>query len=135
MRPQEVEPGDILAQALRSILQTIEYTRALDELIEGGCACFADYAGAGSEQRLEWGELHTRYVEVVEAAISEELDSLECSAEELFDYARSVGADAKSDRLLSKLLAMSDYEAFCGVMHAAHCQGHRPMRLIEREMD
>ena len=30
VRPQEVEPGDILAQALRSILQTIEYTRALE---------------------------------------------------------------------------------------------------------
>lgn len=108
-----------------------------DALIEGHCDCFADYDGPESEQRLEWGELHTRYVELVEGAIADELGHLECSDQELFEYARSVGggADGSADRLMSKLLAHSDYHAFCELMRSAHGAGHVPASLVDREMD
>ena len=94
----------------------------LDKLIDDYCAAFADYLPNG-EQRLEWTNLHNRYVALVEDGVAEALEDMECSAEELAEYARSFhtdGSNAEADRLLTKFLAMGEYSSFCAVMKKAH---------------
>ena len=99
---------------------------ALEELIEAHAHSFAEYE-AGTEQRLEWTEVHQQYVEVVESCIAEALSDFECSAEELVAYAQrhngEGGSRAAADKLLCRLLAMGDYAAFCSLMREAHERG------------
>jgi hypothetical protein len=115
--------SEVLTAALRSILGAIEAEDEIDDLIDGHCEAFAEYE-EGGEQALEWTELHQRYVSLVDAAIREHLDELECTDEEVFEYACNYGAaDEATARLLSKFTALSDYARFCTMMHEAHERG------------
>jgi hypothetical protein len=114
--------SDVLAEALRLVLRSVARIDGLDELIEAHCAEFAGYMADG-EQQLTWTDLHGRYVTLVESGIADALDELDCTAEELFEYARtfhSDGRNTEADRLLTRLLAMADYASFCIVMRRAH---------------
>lgn len=117
-----VKGSEVLAEALRLVLRSIARMDELDKLIDDYCAAFADYLPNG-EQRLEWTNLHNRYVALVEDGVAEALEDMECSAEELAEYARSFhtdGSNAEADRLLTKFLAMGEYSSFCAVMKKAH---------------
>ena len=65
----------------------------------------------------------TPQVALVEQGIAETLEELECSAEEVFEYAKVYGGDPAADRFLTKLLAQSDYGTFCAMMQQAHVRG------------
>ena len=107
----------MLAQALRGILKAIAREEVIDEYVSSNAADFADYSERHSEHRLAWTELHGKYVELVELAVQEELDDLECTTAQLFSFARAHGAeDAAARRHLQKLIALSDYSAFCAMM-------------------
>lgn len=121
-----VHGGEVLAQALRVVMKAISRMEELDEFIDGNAASFAEYHGPDGEQRLEWTQLHCQYVGLVEAAVREALEDLDCTDVELFEYARKFhddGQHAEADRLTWKLLAMSDYSGFCRVMMEAHEHG------------
>jgi len=123
--PEEVKGGEVLAEALRVVLKEISNMDELDEFIDGNAAGFADFE-AGDEQRLEWTSAFHRYVELIERATVTALEDLECSAEEVLEYARAFrGSDgAEHERLMSRLLNMSDYQAFCKMMREQHdCGG------------
>ena len=116
-----VRGGDVLAEALKLVLKSIARTEALDAFVDANASVFATYAPDG-EQTLEWTELHQQYVRIVEGGIAEALDELECSAEELFEYASAfipTEKHDKADKLLCKLLAMNDYACFCDLMVSA----------------
>ena len=117
-----VAGSEVLAEALRLVLRSVARIDGLDELIDAHSAEFAAYTADG-EQQLGWTDLHGRYVSLVEEGIAEALDELDCTAEELFDYARTFhldGRNTEADRLLRRLLAMGDYTSFCAVMRRAH---------------
>ena len=119
----EVKGGDVLAEAIRAVLRSISRIDALDELIDGQCSRFAEW-DASAEQDLSLTPIFNDYVSLAEAGISEALDELECSDAELFDYARCYHAEsAESERLLSRLLAFSDYASFAKMMREAHARG------------
>ena len=117
-------PQSRAARSCRGIATSAEINCRMDELdklIDDYCAAFADYLPNG-EQRLEWTN-HNRYVALVEDGVAEALEDMECSAEELAEYARSFhtdGSNAEADRLLTKFLAMGEYSSFCAVMKKAH---------------
>ena len=76
------------------------------------------------EQELRWTALHAQYVAIVEAGIATALNHMRCTADEVFEHARSHGGDPATDRLLSKLVATADYATFCELMLAVHrCGG------------
>eukprot|EP00966_Prymnesium_polylepis_P256605 5927643-Prymnesium_polylepis.1 len=60
---------------------------------------------------------------MIEEGISEQLRELGCTAEMLFEYASRYGGDPRADRLLARLLALSDFHAFCEMMQQAHAMG------------
>ena len=120
--PVPVENGEVLAEALRAILKAIERDDEVETLIETNSALFADYTPDG-EQRLEWTEVHRRYFALVEAIIADELDDLECTAEEVQAFAKAHGADPKAERLLKRFMAMTDYHDFCALMLTAYVKG------------
>ena len=70
--PKPVEGGEVLAEALKAVLRSLEYIDELDELIDGNSAAFAEYTPDG-EQHLEWTELFQQYVALVEQGISTEV--------------------------------------------------------------
>lgn len=119
----DVNGGEVLARALRLVLRTISNLDDLDALIETHAVAFADYE-PGQEQPLERTAHFNSYVALVDGAISEALEDLECSAEELFDYARAHHIESgEAQRLLTRLLAMADYAAFAKMMAEANERG------------
>ena len=108
-----------LAGALSRLLQAMEHIYELQEWVDANSAAFADYH-RGCEHSLRWTELHTEYVRRVDAGVAAELGQLQCTPELVFDYAKAYGGDPRTDKLLAKLLAMSDYEDFCAMMHGAY---------------
>ena len=119
----EVGGGEVLERALRSVLACIGRLDTLDELIDARAAEFEGWSAA-DEQRLEWTQTFGEYVALVEAGVAEALDELECSSDELYDYARCYHVEsAPARRLLDKLLAMADYRQFCAMMREAHEHG------------
>ena len=124
--PKEVTGGEVLAEALRSILQELEYNDELDDLIDGNSDVFAEFSIDG-EQRLEWTELFIRYVKLVEESIAGQLTKLDCSAEDVLEYAKLFGNETTANRLLAKFIALDDYTAFCNMMKRAHTTG--PMKV------
>ena len=60
--------------------------------------------------------MHADYSTLVERAISTELQVLGCSEEALLETAASKHYSL-ADKLLTQLLAMTDYEQFCAMMH------------------
>ena len=122
--PVEVHGGDVLAAALREVLKSIARIDGLDRLIDGKASDFSDYS-PDAEQRLEWTAVFEEYVALVEGGISEALEDLECTERQLFDYARNWHAESpQAGKLLNRLLAFSDYPAFCQMMKANHdCGG------------
>ena len=118
--PDPVENAEVLAEALKSILRAIEDDESIHEFIEGNSSAFARYSPQ-EEHALEWSSLHAAYVILVEAAIQEHLDELACSAEEVALFAQQHGLqDTVASHLLDKFIAMSDQEAFFGMMRAAY---------------
>ena len=119
----EVSGGEVLERALRAVLRAISDLDALDELIDAHAATFAEW-DAAREQQLGWTATFDEYVRLVEVGVSEALDDLECSADELFDYARAHHVEsAAAQRLLTRLLAMADYAEFGRMMREAHERG------------
>mmetsp|Transcript_26308 Transcript_26308/g.43670 ORF Transcript_26308/g.43670 Transcript_26308/m.43670 type:complete len:148 (+) Transcript_26308:155-598(+) len=112
-----IAEGKVLAAALQSILQGVD-SEKLDALIEENCSSFADYS-MELEQKLEWTLLHQRYTTLVEDCISERLSELGCQAEELMRYAEQWGDDGQAAELVTKLLAMGNYNRFCALMARA----------------
>ena len=118
--PAPVANGEVLAEALRTILKAIDRMPVIDELIESNAASFADYSSS-AEQSLTWTALHHKFVELIELAAKEQMEDLECSDSELFAFARDYGeTDPAARSLLRKFLAMGEYLDFCSLMQAAH---------------
>ena len=116
--PTEVNGGDVLTAAFREVLKSIERVDALDYLIDGRASEFAEWT-AEAEQQLEWTAVFNEYVKLVEGAVSEAMEDLECTEDELFHYARQWHAESgQAERLLARLLAFSDYHTFCKMMRA-----------------
>ncbi|KAL3901846.1 MAG: hypothetical protein SGPRY_012223, partial [Prymnesium sp.] len=67
-----VRAGEVLAEALRSLLRAVEDMDELDELIEDSCAAFAQYSAEG-EQELAWTEQFNQYVALVDHGISQQV--------------------------------------------------------------
>ena len=111
-----------VASALQTVLDALEDNddSRLDELVDGHCEQFAEYE-PGSEAQLEWTGLHEAYVAECEGFIGEVLGSLDCTAEDVFADAQAYsGSDQRVQRLIGKLLAMADFEAFCKMMRSRH---------------
>ena len=119
----EVGGSEVLAVALRAVLRSVSRLDSLDELIEAHAGEFAEW-DAAAEQRLEWTARFEEYVRLVDGGVSEALEDLECTAEQLFDYARCYHAESEqAGKLLARLLSMADYAQFCALMHEAHVRG------------
>ena len=113
---------EFLATSLRLLLVSLERMWELNAWVDDHCPSFAGYEREG-EQMLEWTIMHTEYVGMVEAGIRETLSELNCSAEMIFAYAERYGGDPKADKLLARLLALSDYHAFAEMMRHSHAMG------------
>ena len=114
------EPAEVLAAALRALHLTIKNDLDdLEEFVEEHCAAFASWTPAG-EQSLEWTALHQQYVAMVEAGVEATLAELSCRSEDVFAYAQQHGGDPRADKVLSRLLALSEYDHFCDMMRRAH---------------
>ena len=107
-----------LAAALTRILATIDNTAEIQIFVDDNSAAFVDYR-PGGEHLLEWTTIHEEYCTLVEGSISATLAELSCDAQQVTEYAAAVGGDPRADKLLSRLLALSDYEHFCGMMRYA----------------
>ena len=113
---------EFLATSLRLLLVSVERMWELNAWVDDHCASFEGYQREG-EQLLEWTVLHAEYVGMVEAGIQDTLAGLQCSAEMIFAYAERYGGDPKADKLLARLLALSDYHAFAEMMRHSHAMG------------
>lgn len=114
------EPAEVLAAALRALHLTIKNDLDdLEEFVEEHCAAFAPWTPEG-EQSLEWTALHQQYVAMVEAGVEATLAELSCRSEDVFAYAQQHGGDPRADKVLSRLLALSEYDHFCDMMRRAH---------------
>ena len=115
---------EVLESALLTVLDAIDFTdvdnSVVDALIDGNCAEFANFEH-GEEMPLHWIQLHEHYVGLVEEHIGDVLASLECSAEDVFQYAQTyAGGDERVQRLIERLLASVDLPAFCVMMRERH---------------
>ena len=124
-----IEANEVLAEALRRILLELEHVEALDRFIDTHAGKFEGWSAAG-EQPLELGSLHAEYRVLVESGIAAALQRLGCTAEEVFAAAaahsasRLLARSEEVERRLARLLAMSDYAAFCRMMSdVAQCGG------------
>ena len=114
--------ADVLESALNTVLDAIEDhdNPNLDELVDGNCSEFRDWV-EGDEMPLHWSRMHEDYVGLVEEHIGGVLESLECSAEDVFMYAQAYsGGDERIQRLIGRLLATVDLQAFCAMMRVRH---------------
>lgn len=114
--------ADVLEAALNTVLDAIEDhdNPNLDDLVDGNCAEFREWA-EGDEMPLHWSRMHEDYVALVEEHIGGVLESLECSAEDVFMYAQEYsGDDERIQRLIGRLLATVDLQAFCAMMRLRH---------------
>ena len=104
--------GEVLAEALRSILKAIDRDEIIEDFVDSNALAFAERS-IDAEQRLEWAPLYNKYVELVELVIKDRLDELDCSAEDLFKYARRYSdEDPGARRLLRKVHALEEYREF-----------------------
>ena len=104
-----------LQVALQGILQEIDRAWQIQRFVDDKAAAFADYSPSG-EQLLEWTAVHEEYCALVEQHIGAALTELSCDAATVFEYAADYGGDPRADKLLSRLLAMSDYAHFAVMM-------------------
>lgn len=107
-----------LAAALAAMLSAIDKRREIQIFVDDNSAAFVDYR-PGGEHLLEWTDIHREYSALVEDTISSTLSELSCDAQQVFEYAARVGGDPRADKLLSRLLALSDYSTFCQMMRIA----------------
>ena len=70
-----------------------------------------------------WFSAYFAYCALVEQAIQSALTELSCDASTVLEYAQTYGGDPRADKLLSRLLAFSDYGHFCAMMRSASEQG------------
>ena len=134
--PPGVLPGDVfkvalpappeadqLADTLNAVLDALEDhdDPALDEIVDGNCAQFAEWE-KGDECPLEWHDLFAAYVQQSERFIDEVLALVnDCTAEDIFEHAQAyAGSDERCERLITRLLAMADFETFCKMMRDRH---------------
>ena len=108
-------PDRLLADALARVLESLREATYVREFTDLHCGAFFHYLPDG-EHTLEWTDMHADYSTLVERAISTELQVLGCSEEALLETAASKHYSL-ADKLLTQLLAMTDYEQFCAMMH------------------
>ena len=129
----DVEPvgdGEVLAEALRRILKAIDRDEIIEDFVDSNALAFAEHS-IDAEQRLEWAPLYNKYVELVELVIKGRLDELDCSAEDLFKYARRYSdEDPGARRLLRKVHALEEYREFCGMMQAHHRRARTRLECV-----
>ena len=106
----------LLTDAVAAILQRIRDADDVRELIDAYSASFSDYV-PGGEHRLEWTRIHHEFCDIVEGHLKVELQVLGCSEEALLEHAMCTD-DPVAERLLTRLLAKTDYELFCVMMNA-----------------
>ena len=129
----DVEPvgdGEVLAEALRRILKAIDRDEIIEDFVDSNALAFAEHS-IDAEQRLEWAPLYNKYVELVELVIKGRLDKLDCSAEDLFKYARRCSDEYPgARRLLRKVHALEEYREFCGMMQAHHRRARTRLECV-----
>ena len=104
------------AETLRTIQLALHDYDELGWFIERNCREFREYDSNG-EQRLEWSTLHQEYTRLVERRIEQQLSYIGADGDDLYELLEDVvGADARADSFLNKLLSMSDYATFCDMM-------------------
>ena len=111
-----------LAAALTRCLQAIERRFEVQDFVDDNSSAFVDFR-VGSEHLLEWTTIHTAYCELVEGVIHSTLVELNCDVQQIFEYVTATGADSRASPLLHRLMAISDYNEFCVMMHQASRQG------------
>ena len=112
-----------LQAALHQILQAIDRAWVIQEYVDANANAFVDYRPGSGEHLLEWTSIHHDYCALVEQAIQSALTELSCDASTVLEYAQTYGGDPRADKLLSRLLAFSDYGHFCAMMRSASEQG------------
>ena len=117
---RQPEPAEVLAAAFRALHLTIKNDLGdLEEFVEDHCRGFSHWTREG-EQSLKWTMLHEQYVAICEAGIEQTLAELSCRSADVFVYAQQHGGDPRVDKVLSRLLALSEYNHFCDMMRRAH---------------
>ena len=114
--------AQFLAAALKQILQAISRAFHVQQFVDDNSAAFVDFR-PGGEHLLEWTSIHQEYCDLIDGVITTTLAQLDCTSEQIFEYARAMGGDPRADKHLSRLLAMSDYNHFCDMMRHASEEG------------
>ena len=110
----------LLAEALDRVLERLGGASDVRKFVEAHRGWFETFE-PGGEHLLEWTEIHRDYCEIAERAIADELAVSGCSEDALLDHAFEHGFDVAGDDLLAKLVARTDYEQFCAMMHGEAC--------------
>ena len=105
----------LLTDALERVLQHVCDAEAVRSFVDANSATFMSYI-PGGEHKLEWTSIHHEYCRLVEGALQTELQVLGCPEAALLDHAMQ--ADPLADKLLTRLLAKTDYTHFCEMMRA-----------------
>ena len=110
---------DDQATLLTYIMEALYDYDELDTFIDEHAEAFESYV-RGGEQRLEWTQLHMRYVSMVETHIAEQLQDLGTGggdAEALYAILEvATENDSRAQAFLSRLLSMGDYDFFASEM-------------------
>ncbi|KAL3933893.1 MAG: hypothetical protein SGPRY_000079 [Prymnesium sp.] len=138
MAPVQAEPR-LLAAGLKKLLRALDGFAPLDAFVDAHAPSFASYTSQ-AEHQLEWTRIHAEYVNLLQGRIAEELGAMGCTEEAFFEYALACQAsqpDAASDRLIARLLALSDYLRFCEMMCEAHALNEEfgPSRIAAESSD
>ena len=121
----------LLEEALERVLQQLDGSGEVRKFIESYSGWFSNYY-PGCEHVLEWSDMHNDYCLLAEEFIRQELQVSGCSESALIYYAENGSSDPEAERLLSRLLSMTDYERFCEMMQRA---SRMPLSVEEEDDD
>lgn len=105
----------LLNDALSRVLERISDADEIRAFIESRAEYFQSYS-PDCEHMLEWTEIHNDYCQLVEETVQLELSVLGCTEALLLEHIM-VSNDVVADRRIARLLAKTDYEHFCAMMH------------------
>ena len=111
----------LLREALSRMVSRLNEDDEVRNFIAAHAAWFSSYI-PGGECMLEWTDIHHDYVRIAEECFIVELQCLGCSEKAMLDLAQREGEDPDADELLTRLLAMTDFDTFCAMMFAASRQ-------------
>lgn len=119
--PLQEASARLLSAAMDKLLEHLQEADEVNDFVRERSIRFAQYC-PGGEHELEWTEAHMDYCELVERAIHAELAVLGCTEDALLGHALHgySSDDPLADSWLHRLLARTDYEKFCAMMHAEH---------------